>query len=109
MKFVLVLQITFSFISHKAQTLAYISKNARDCRYFLITISEYRCDGVVESPLWTNVLYYRVKSGNFGHQVNSDMRLQTVKIQMRRLPYEPSHHDFHCLLRNLFYIPITKI
>ena len=27
----------------------------------------------------------RVKSGNFGHQVNSDILLQTVKIPMRRL------------------------
>ena len=27
----------------------------------------------------------RVKSGNFGHQVNSDIHLQTVEIQMRRL------------------------
>ena len=32
-----------------------------------------------------------VKSGNFGHQINSDKHLQTVEIQMRRL-------DFHCLL-----------
>ena len=36
----------------------------------------------------------RVKSGNFGHQVNSDIHLQTVEIQIRR----PSHKDFHCLL-----------
>ena len=28
---------------------------------------------------------YRVKSGNFGHQVNSDIPLQTVEIRMRRL------------------------
>ena len=27
----------------------------------------------------------RVKSGKFGHQVNSDTLLQTVEIQMRRL------------------------
>ena len=27
----------------------------------------------------------RVKSGNFRHQVNSDIRLQTVEIEMRRL------------------------
>ena len=27
----------------------------------------------------------RVKSGNFGHQVFSDIHLQTVKIKMRRL------------------------
>ena len=42
----------------------------------------------------------RVKSGNFGQRVNSDIRLQTVKIQMRRLikSREPSHLDFHCLL-----------
>ena len=26
-----------------------------------------------------------VKSGNFGHQVNSDIHLQTVEILMRRL------------------------
>ena len=35
---------------------------------------------------------YRVKSGNFGHQVNSDIHLQTVEIQMN------PHQDFHCLL-----------
>ena len=29
----------------------------------------------------------RVKSGNFGHQVNSDMHLLTLEIQMS---YEPS-------------------
>ena len=34
---------------------------------------------------------YRVKSGYFGHQVNSNIYLQTVEIQMRR----PSHQDFH--------------
>ena len=27
----------------------------------------------------------RVKSGNFGHQINLDMHLQIVEIQMRRL------------------------
>ena len=27
----------------------------------------------------------RVKSGNFGHQVNPDIRLQTMEMQMRRL------------------------
>ena len=42
---------------------------------------------------WT-VCRTRVKLGNFGHQVNSDIPLQTVEIQMRR----PSHQDFHCLL-----------
>ena len=28
---------------------------------------------------------YRVKSDNFGQRVNSDIHMQTVKIQMRRL------------------------
>ena len=36
-------------------------------------------------------LTYRVKSGNFGHQVNSDIHLQTVEIQMRRLLMSPQH------------------
>ena len=40
-----------------------------------------------------------VKSGNFGHQVNLDIYLQTVEIQMRRLL--PAHLDFHCLLCNI--------
>ena len=41
------------------------------------------------------------KSGNFGHKVYSDIHLQTVVIQMRRLlmSYEPSHQDLHGLLR----------
>ena len=30
-------------------------------------------------------VFIRLKSGHFEHQVNSDMHLQTVKIQMRRL------------------------
>ena len=38
--------------------------------------------------------YNRVKSSNFGHQVNSDIRLQTVEIQMRR----PSHVFTVCLV-----------
>ena len=32
-----------------------------------------------------NVLTTRIKSGNFGQQVNSDIHLQKVEIQMRRL------------------------
>ena len=31
------------------------------------------------------LLMVRVKSGKFGYQVNSDTRLQTVELQMRRL------------------------
>ena len=35
----------------------------------------------------------RVKPGNFGHEVNSDIHLQTVEIQTNK----PSHQDFQCL------------
>ena len=43
----------------------------------------------------------RVKSGNFGYQVNSDIHLQTLKIHMRRLS-----QAFHCLLSS--FLPITN-
>ena len=42
-----------------------------------------------------HVSYIRVKSGNFGHQVNSDLRFQTMEIQIRRLIY--------------VFIPVIKI
>ena len=48
---------------------------------------------------YTVFLYLtRVKSGNFGHQVNSDIHLKTVEIQMRRVFYEPSRLDYYSLL-----------
>ena len=52
---------------------------------------------VAYSQIWGLSVRFssREKTGNFGHQVNSDIHLQTVEIQMRRLP---SHQDFHCLL-----------
>ena len=40
----------------------------------------------------------RVKSGNFGHQVNSDIHLQTVKNPDETVLNEPSHQDVHCVL-----------
>ena len=43
----------------------------------------------------------RVKSGNFGHQVNSDYGNQDEAA--------PSHKDFHCLLSYFTYYPIIKI
>ena len=45
-----------------------------------------------------------VKSGNFGHQVNSDIHLQTVKIWMRRLI-----RIFIVYLVKSFFIPIFEI
>ena len=46
--------------------------------------------------LFDQVACYRVKSGEFGHQVNSDTHLQTVEIQMRLLLMSVSS-GFHCL------------
>ena len=46
-----------------------------------------------------------VEPVNSGHHVNSDMHLQTVEIQMRRLPIR----TFTVRLVNLFFIPIIKI
>ena len=50
-----------------------------------------------------------VKSGNFGHQVNSDMHLQTVEIQMRRLLMSRHIRIVTFCLVSLFFIPIIKI
>ena len=46
----------------------------------------------------------RVKSGNFGHQVNSDTRLQTVEIQVT-----PLVRIFTVCLVSLFFIPIIEL
>ena len=53
--------------------------------------------------------YNRVKSGNCGHQVNSDIRLQTVEIQMRRLLMSRLIRIFTVCLVNLIFIQIIKI
>ena len=45
----------------------------------------------------------RVKSGNFEHQVNSDIYLQTVEIQMRRLLMRRLIRIFTVCLVSLFY------
>ena len=45
-----------------------------------------------------------VKSGHFEHQVNSDIHLQTVEIQMRRLLMSRLIRIFtFCLVNSLFY------
>ena len=51
----------------------------------------------------------RVKSGNFGHQVNSDIHLKTVEIQMKRLLMISLIRIFTVCLVNLLFIPIIKI
>ena len=40
----------------------------------------------------------RVTWGNLGHQVNSNIHLQTVENPDETALNEPSHQDFHCLL-----------
>ena len=51
----------------------------------------------------------RVKSGNFGHQVNSDTHLQIVKILMRRLLMTRLIRIFIVCSFNLSFITIIKI
>ena len=51
-------------------------------------------------PVW-------VKSGNFGHQVNSDIHLQTLEIQMRLM--SRLIRIFIVCLDNRIFIPIIKI
>ena len=50
-----------------------------------------------------------VKSGKFGHQVNSVKRLQTVEIQMRRLLMSRLIRIFTVCLVNLVCIPIIEL
>ena len=45
----------------------------------------------------------RIKSDNFGHQVNSDIYLQTVEIQMRRLLMSRLIRIFTACLVNFFF------
>ena len=52
---------------------------------------------------------YRVKSGKFGHRVNSDTLLQAVEIQMRRLLMSRLIRIFTVCLVNLFFIPIIEL
>ena len=51
----------------------------------------------------------RVKSGKFGHQVKSDTRLQTMKIQMRQLLMSRLIRIFTVCLVDLFFIPIIEL
>ena len=54
-------------------------------------------------------LWYRVKSGYFGHQVNSDTHLQTVEIKMRRPLMSRLIRIFTVCLVKLTFIQIIKI
>ena len=50
----------------------------------------------------------KVKSGKFGHQVNSDTHLQIVLIQMRRLLMSRHIRSFTICLGNLFLFQYLK-
>ena len=65
---------------------------------------ENKFDGQMDSNI-----DYRVKSGKFGHQVNSDIHLLTVEIQMKRLLMSRLIRIFTVSLVNLLFIPIIKI
>ena len=62
----------------------------------------------IKSTLMCVNLLNRVKSWNFGHQINSDTFANSGNPD-EPAPYEPSHQDFHCLLSSLFFIPIIII
>ena len=49
-----------------------------------------------------------VKSGNFGQRVYTDILLQTVKIQMRRLLMSRLIRIFTVCLVNFIFIPIIE-
>ena len=53
------------------------------------------------NELWReniNILLYRVKSGTFEHQVNSDTHFANSVNPDETAPYEPSHQDSYLLL-----------
>ena len=62
-------------------------------------------DGFFYPTLTLMMDSYRVKPGNFGQQVNSDIHLQTVTIQMRRLLMSRLIRIFTVCLFNLIFIP----
>ena len=66
-------------------------------RLSTLSITRSRLYTGVYTPIMLKKAIY-IKSGNLGHQVNSDIHLQIVEIQMRRLLMSKSHQDFHCLL-----------
>ena len=99
-------------ISGKCHKLSFVIKysvfDKAVCR-IILSINEYL--GVPSSNKSTPMVcvYYRVKSGYFGHQVNLDIHLQTVEIQMRRLLMSRLIRIFPVCLVNLIFIPIIKL
>ena len=95
-KIVKLLQTQISTTNHVTHLLAFISGAwpfwASQPAPTMVTVS------------WLiNKIQGRVKSGKFGHQVNSDTHLQTVEIQMRRLLMSRLIRIFTVCLVNFFY------
>ena len=63
-------------------------------------------DAQMKGLIEIDLLNSRVKSGNFRQRVNSDIHLQTVKIQMRPLLMSSLIRIFSVCLVNLFFTPI---
>ena len=59
--------------------------------------------------LQMHLMNSRVKSGKFEQQVNSDTRLHTVEIQMRRLLMSRLIRISTVCLVNIFFIPIIAL
>ena len=76
---------------------------------FMSCLLQFTCSLFTTDPLKIKMLRYRIKSGKFGHQVNSDAHLQTVEIQLRRLLMSRIIRIFTVCLVNLFFIPITEL
>ena len=67
----------------------------------------YRIDKKICCTGVQTTFFRRVKSGNFAHQVNSDIHLKTVEIQMRWLLMSRLIWIFTVCLVNLFFMPQT--
>ena len=65
--------------------------------------------GMASWTVKTEIYNSRIKLCKFGHQVNSDKRLQTVEIQMRQLLMSRLIRIFTDCLVKLFFIPIIEL
>ena len=73
--------------------LRHLAEEPRQCTYTLIMY--HRGDYLASH--FKNIMYGRVKTGNFVHEVKLDMPLQTVEHPDEMALNEPSYQDFHCL------------
>ena len=95
-----------TYLSFKTQPIYCVF---RSCRHHSTSTESHTLEKNNVRDCSRGVLYSRVKSGKFGHQVNSDTHLQTVEIQMRRLLMSRLIRIFTVCFVNLFFIPITEL